>query len=240
MARAITAAIATAPVALVAPLPGGTAALALSEIQREELPSEPGEEAAGDEVIQGIPLPDPIVDPQDPAGAPARDVETVAPPQPEGAPPEVLYDPALLPEPVQRMRMRLIEAAVAADIEMLRPLLGSGPTATQISLGGLEGDPIAFLREMSGDGEGYEVLAILEEILKAGFVRLDPGEPGELYVWPYFFGLPLEGLTPRQQVELLKIVTAGDLEDMRAFGAYIFYRIGITPDGRWAFFVAGD
>jgi len=27
---------------------------------------------------------------------------------------------------------------------------------------------------------------------------------------------------------------------MKAFGTYIFYRVGITPDGHWAFFVAGD
>ena len=46
--------------------------------------------------------------------------------------------------------------------------------------------------------------------------------------------------TPRQKVELFKIVTAGDLEDMKQFGTYIFYRVGITPEGRWAFFVAGE
>jgi hypothetical protein len=27
---------------------------------------------------------------------------------------------------------------------------------------------------------------------------------------------------------------------MKQFGAYIFYRVGIAPDGQWAFFVAGD
>ena len=34
--------------------------------------------------------------------------------------------------------------------------------------------------------------------------------------------------------------TGGDYEDMKNFGAYIFYRAGITPDGRWRFFVSGD
>ena len=46
--------------------------------------------------------------------------------------------------------------------------------------------------------------------------------------------------TARQKVELFKIVTAGDYEDMKQFGTYIFYRVGITPEGRWAFFVAGE
>ena len=27
---------------------------------------------------------------------------------------------------------------------------------------------------------------------------------------------------------------------MKTYGTYIFYRVGITPEGRWAFFVAGD
>jgi hypothetical protein len=61
----------------------------------------------------------------------------------------------------------------------------------------------------------------------------------EIYVWPYFFVVPLEELDPRQRVELFKLVTAGDYEDMKAYGGYIFYRTGIMPDGRWAFFIAG-
>ena len=44
----------------------------------------------------------------------------------------------------------------------------------------------------------------------------------------------------KQRVELFKIVTAGDFDDMKQFGAYIFYRVGITPAGQWTFFVAGD
>ena len=50
----------------------------------------------------------------------------------------------------------------------------------------------------------------------------------------------MDKLSPPQKVELFKLVTAGDYEDMQAFGAYIFYRAGITPEGRWIFFVAGD
>ena len=52
--------------------------------------------------------------------------------------------------------------------------------------------------------------------------------------------MPLDKLDAKQRVELFKIVTAGDYDDMKQFGAYIFYRVGITPAGHWAFFVAGD
>ncbi|WP_173931270.1 cytoplasmic protein [Chelativorans sp. Marseille-P2723] len=159
---------------------------------------------------------------------------------PDQGTPEILYDVGALPEPVKRMRQLIIEAARSGDLERLRPLIGSGLSATQLALGALEGDPIDFLREVSGDEDGQEILAILLEIMEAGFVRLNPGTEEELYVWPYFFAIPLEDLTPEQRVELFTIVTAGDYEEMKNFGAYIFFRSGITPDGRWVYFVAGD
>ncbi len=154
--------------------------------------------------------------------------------------PEIRYDLGILPEPVRRMHGLIVEAAKSGDMERLRPLIGMGDEATLFALGGIDGDPLTFLKELSGDEGGHEILAILEEVLEAGYVHLDEGTPEELYVWPYFFAVPLERLTPPQRVELFKIVTAGDYDDMTSYGAYIFYRVGISPDGRWQFFVAGD
>ena len=219
-------------------LPAGQA-LALSEIGREELPP-----ASGAEPDSGVPTPAPInpgaaaEEPEAPSDIPA---EIARPAIDEDSPlPEIIYNLDRLPEPVRRMHDLIVEAARSGEIERLRPLIGMGDGATQLSFGGVEGDPIEFLKTLSGDAEGQEILAIMEEVLDAGFVKLDPGTPNELYVWPYFFGIPLDRLDPRQRVELFKIVTAGDYEDMKAFGTYIFYRVGITPEGRWAFFVAGD
>lgn len=154
--------------------------------------------------------------------------------------PEVFYDVLKLPEPVRRMRQLLIDAAKSGDIEKLRPLLGTGDSATQLSLADMTDDPIAFLKSQSGDADGEEILAIMEEVLSAGYVHLDAGTPEELYVWPYFFAYPLDKLTPQQKVEMYKIVTASDFEEMQNFGNYIFFRLGISPDGHWAFFVAGE
>ena len=154
--------------------------------------------------------------------------------------PEVVYDLGKLPEPVRRMHNLIVEACKSGDIEKLRPLIGSGDSATQLSLADIDGDPVTFLKGLSGDSDGQEILAILEEVLDAGFAHLDAGTPQELYVWPYFFAMPLDRLDAKQRVELFKIVTAGDYDDMKQFGAYIFYRVGITPDGHWSFFVAGD
>jgi len=154
--------------------------------------------------------------------------------------PRIMRDLSELPFPVRRMRELILEATKTGDIDKLRPLIGYGDDVTMLSLGGIEEDPLNFLKSLSGDKEGHEILAILSEVLESGFVRMDEGTDTELYVWPYFFAWPLDKLNPAQKVELYRLVTYGDFQDMEAFGAYIFYRLGITPRGRWRFFVAGD
>lgn len=230
-----------------------TPSFALSEIQREDLPSPVTPPASDDQAVPGttVPMPAPPGTKPSGTGQPADDKSEPEAPtdsggvtspraDPDAPPPPVVYDLDKLPEPVKRMHGLIIEACKSGDIEKLRSLIGSGESMTQLSLGDIEGDPITFLKGLSGDGDGQEILAILEEVLSAGYVHVDTGTPQELYVWPYFFALPLDKLDPRQRVELFKLVTASDYDDMKQFGAYIFYRVGITPTGQWLFFVAGD
>jgi hypothetical protein len=64
-------------------------------------------------------------------------------------------------------------------------------------------DPIAHWRQISGDGEGREILAALAEILEAGYVALPLGrdlENNRVYIWPYFAEVPLARLTAAQEV----------------------------------------
>ena len=227
-------------------------ALALSEIKTEEVPAassptaeEKGEVPPAKPPSGPVPLPDPII--PGPGGDPGTEApEKAAPPSNTGEPaaaapaPEILHDIDLLPAPVKRMRELIMEACRSGDIEKLRPLIGTPGSMTTLSFGGEDGDPIEYLRGTSGDPDGTEILAILLEVLEAGFVHLDEGTGTELFVWPYFYAVALDKLTKPQKVELFKLVTAGDYEDMQSFGAYIFFRVGITPEGRWAFFVAGD
>jgi len=168
------------------------------------------------------------------------EAEKPAAAEPEAIEAEIGTDPEKLPFPVRQMRQLLMEAARSGDIERLRPYIGEGDDMTQLSFGGLGGDPIEFLRSISGDNQGHEILAILLEVLEAGYAHAEPGTEHEMYVWPYFHALRLDRLTPQQRVELFKLLTFGDYEEMLSFGAYIFYRVGITPAGRWRFFVAGD
>jgi hypothetical protein len=154
--------------------------------------------------------------------------------------PAIEYDLTKLPDAVREMHAKIRDAAKAGKLESLRALIGEKETQTQFSLGNTDEDPLAFLLSLSGDPGGQEILAILLEILDAGFVHLDVGTPQELYVWPYFFAIPLDKLNDAQRVELYKIVTSGDVEEMKSFGSYIFYRAGISPDGKWRFFLAGE
>lgn len=218
-------------------------ALALSELQGAPAPAAGSENAAPADEPDGaapeeqapleIPMPDPLVDkaagPQGEEGAAPEVLEPV----------EVLTDVAKIPAPVARMRELIVEAAASGDIERLRPLLGKGPTQTQVAGTGDE-DPIATLKGLSGDQDGIEILAILLDVLSTGFVLADKGTQDEAYVWPYFAEKPLASLTPPEKVELFRLVTAGDFAGMEELGNYNFYRVGITPDGRWKFFIAGD
>ena len=144
-----------------------------------------------------------------------------------------------LPAPVARMRRILMDIARAGDIEGLDAVIEENGHTPQFSFGA-DDDPIAFWREVSGDGEGREILAILLELLETDPVLMRPDTADAFYAWPYFEALPLDALTPEQQVELFTLVTAGDYQDMLEFGGYIFYRVHVSPDGTWEAFVAGD
>ena len=152
---------------------------------------------------------------------------------------DVIRDMTTLPEPVKKMRAALIEAAASGDIERLKPLTNPGPNQTQVM--DYQGDdPVGALKNFSGDPDGQEILAIVMDLLSASAVRLEAGQPEEVYVWPYFAGKSISALTPPERVELLRIVTAGDMIGMEENDAYNFYRIGLSPDGQWKFFTGGD
>jgi hypothetical protein len=152
---------------------------------------------------------------------------------------DVLTDVSRLPTPVARMRARIIEAARTGELDKVLTVMQTNETMPIFSFAN-ERDPVAYWRANYPESGGLEVLSILLEILDMGFVHVDAGTPQDMYVWPYFAYVPLKELTPAQKVELFKIVTGSDYRAMQDFGAYIFYRLGIAPDGTWHFFVSGE
>ena len=176
------------------------------------------------------------------AEPPAEETETVSQQPPvEGLPgyPPILRKDTDMPEPVRKTWAAIRDAARLGDIEALQPLIEAQPMPPTFAFDEID-KPILYLKSLSGDPEGREILAILLEVLESGFVLADPDTPEAMYLWPYFSRYPLEKLTPEQMVEMFTLLTAGDYQDMLSYGAYIFFRVGISPDGTWHFFVAGD
>lgn len=155
------------------------------------------------------------------------------------APRDVIRDISRLPKKVRETRARILEAASTGDLNKIATVMQTNEVMPVFSFGG-ERDPVEFWKSSYPDSEGVEALAILIEILEMPFLHLDKGTPQEMYVWPYFYGIPLKQLTAEQKVELFRLVTGSDWREMLDFGAYIFFRVGISPDGVWHFFVAGD
>lgn len=164
------------------------------------------------------------------------------PAQKPAPPPQVHYGTQGLPQPVLDMREALLAAIESGDIEDLRhaydlndlkPDLGAPPKT----------DPVAHWKRISGDGQGREVLAALSLILDAGYVVLPLGpdlENNRVYVWPYFAEWPLAKLTPRQEVELLRLLPPSAVREMKDKGKYTHWRLAIGADGTWHTLRKGD
>ncbi|MGL4291726.1 MAG: hypothetical protein ACRCVA_35570, partial [Phreatobacter sp.] len=182
-------------------------------------------------------------DPQPPA--PAAPAATPTPPQaaPRRAPQpisiELLPDNEDLRERVGHTREKLILAARSGNIERLAVVFQMNETMPVFSRGG-ERDPVAFWKQASGDGQGHEILAILLNILDLPGAVINKGTPQEMTVWPYLAHVPLDRLTPQQSVDLYRLMTAQDVRDMRVLNAWVFWRLGIGPDGTLHYFLAGE
>lgn len=154
-------------------------------------------------------------------------------------PPAIQRDLSALPDAVRATRAAILEAARTGNVEEVRGVMEMNELMPMVSFGGAS-DPVRFWRETSDDKTGREYLAAMVEILQMPFVHLGKGTSNEIFVWPYLAQLDLEKLTPAQEVDLYRLVSPDETKTMRDFGGYIWYRLGIGPDGTWHFFVAGD
>lgn len=151
---------------------------------------------------------------------------------------EISFDITKAPAAVQKMRQDIIDAASAGDVKKVAALM----KANQTDLGpdNANSDGETALKDMSGDGDGLEVLSIMLDVLSTGYAHVGAGTPNEAYVWPYFTEKQITQLTQAEKVDLMRLVTAGDFADMQEFGSYNFYRVGIGADGKWKQFLSGN
>lgn len=139
-----------------------------------------------------------------------------------------------LPLQVAETRSAIVEAAVACDEERLAELAGETFT---YSFGG--GDDFAgFLRR--GEERTPRPLRYLVELLDRPYETIEVQGQTQ-YVWPSAFAYDNWDEVPEADREALEpLYDEEDFARFARFGGYTGYRIGISADGRWLFFVAGD
>jgi hypothetical protein len=142
-----------------------------------------------------------------------------------------------LPTPVQETRAEMVEAALSCDYDRLATIGTEGGTDFTVSFGG-EDDPAAFWRGLEAEGE--PVMATVVKLLDMPWgTRQTDG--ATQYVWPAAFSYDTWAQIPEGEREALEAVySAEELEQFAAAGSYIGWRVGITAEGDWIFFVAGD
>ena len=136
-----------------------------------------------------------------------------------------------LPARVEETRAALLAAAETGDYEELRPYVT--PELAYTFGGPVDGGPIAYWRELerTTDERPLETLA---ELLRLPYV-LSRG----IYVWPWTYTVERAADLSAHEHELL--APLGSPGELFAPGTgYLGWRTGISPDGTWTFFVAGD
>ena len=140
-----------------------------------------------------------------------------------------------LPAPVIEMRDAILAAVRTGSIDDLKPALQWNEMPPVIAAGKVD-DPIAYWKSVSGDGQGRDILAILENLFAAGYAVLPVGrdvENSKLYVWPRFAEMDLSKLKPEDEVQLYRIATPAEVKAMIAKKRWIGYRIAIGAEGTW-------
>ena len=139
-----------------------------------------------------------------------------------------------LPDQVADTRLAIAEAAIACDFETLESLAGPDLT-TSFGGGGFDNIP-------RWEEEGtYPALHLLVELFDTPFATQDFEDLPRYYVWPSAFVYETWDEIPPADLEALRtIYTQEELDQYSEFGSYALWRIGITEDGEWRFFVAGD
>lgn len=146
-------------------------------------------------------------------------------------------DVSKLSQGAQRMRQAILQAATSGDIEELRVPIDMNELHPVFARDRIP-DPIAYLKAASADGAGREMLAILYNLLTTGYAIKDAGTKDEMIVWPYHAAIPLNKLSPSQEVEIYRFLPPARVKEMAAAGKYTYYSVGISRDGVWHYFTA--
>ena len=170
-------------------------------------------------------------------GAPAAAQETAGKEASKAAPAtprERAYRGALPPN-VEDMREQILAAVHAGDVAELKGAIEWNEIKPDFGKEAQD-DPIAHWSKASSDGHGRAVLAVLANMLALPPARLALGRDPEnalVYVWPYLAELPLDTLTPAEQVDLYRLMPVSEAEAMIRTKKWTWWRVAIGADGTW-------
>lgn len=139
------------------------------------------------------------------------------------------------PQAVEDTRKEIAELAAACDFEGLEDVADRSEFFTYSY-----GDGGAAARHWRKVDEDERVMATLIEILQMSHAVQDGSSAGGevIYVWPAVAGS--QEPSEAEWDEVRSLYSAEEIDRMKEFGGYLGYRAGITEDGDWIFFVAGD
>lgn len=175
----------------------------------------------------------------------AHSAETAAPAAagaeraPREQPPSPTDD---LPPHVRDMRDAILAAVRSGRIEDLRTAIEWNELPPEFGDPGA-GDPIAFLKAASSDGQGKEVLTILDKVLARAPARMPIGRDPEnntVFVWPYLAERPLDKLTQEERADLADLVPPEVFKSMLDKNKWSWWRLAIGADGTWLAFMRHD
>ncbi len=153
--------------------------------------------------------------------------------------PQVSDDISALPEPVRAKRQALIDAARSGDIEALAPIIDAQESPPNVSFGDPD-NALAYLREASEDDDGRQILGLLLDLFDQPYAFY-PDSGGETYyIWPYLAEVDPNALTPEQTVDAYRLLNSEQIEELKQFGGWYYWRTFISESGEWSAFVAGD
>lgn len=163
--------------------------------------------------------------------------------KPKSEPPREIVsaprDIAALPPRVAALREKILDAVATRDLERLRIPVEWNEIPPIFERGLKKGpgfDPLAVLKTRSFDGEGREMLAILEAVLQAPVVSVKRG-PFENYVWPSFAVSPPAEPDEATRLHMLRCIRFADLGLSDQAGRPLIHRVSFGADGTWHTFV---
>ena len=143
-----------------------------------------------------------------------------------------------MPPAVAEMRAAILAAVETGDIAELRGAMELNELRPEF--GAPAGvDSIGYLKSLSTDGTGKDVLADLGRLFEGTWAAIPGGrdvENNRIYVWPHFAEVPIAGLSEAELAALELLVGADLAKSIKDAGRWTWWRISIGADGVWHMF----